>query len=82
MKKELYDQFLHEYIREALIYGNKNVEEAANFLLGQKTSRFFTKHEKKVALERAQKNFSAYRDRPLWFVLKCMGLTLEDFADI
>ena len=82
MHKELYDQFLHEYIRDALIHGNKNVDEAANYLLGQKTRRFFTRHEKKIALERAQKNFGAYRDRPLWFVLKCMGFTLEDFEDI
>jgi hypothetical protein len=82
MNRELFDKYLHDYIRDALIYSDKNVDEAANYLLSQKTRRFFAKQEQKEALARVQKNFSAYRDRPLWFVLKCMGYTLEDFEDI
>jgi hypothetical protein len=82
MNRELFNQYLHDYIREALTYGNKTVDEAANYLLSQKPRRFFAKQEQKEALVRAQKNFSAYRDRPLWFVLKCLGYTLEDFEGI
>lgn len=79
MNKELFDQYLREYVREALIYGDQNVDEAANFLQSQRKPRFLVRQEKKLALERAQKVFSAYRDRPLWFVLKCLGLETEDF---
>jgi hypothetical protein len=79
MNRELFDKYLHDYVRDALLYSDKNVDKAANYLLSQKTRRFFAKQEQKEALARAQKNFSAYRDRPLWFVLKCMGFTLEDF---
>ncbi len=82
MKKNLFDQYLHEYVREALIYGDKSVDEAANFLLNQRKPGFFSKNEKKIALERAQKIFSAYRDRPLWFVMKCLGLDTEEFTNL
>ena len=79
MKKELYDQYLEDYVREALNFGAHDVDEAANYLLSQRKPRFFAKHEKKLALERVQKVFSAYRDRPLWFILKCLGLDSETF---
>lgn len=78
MNKELFDQFLRDYVREALIYGDQNVDEAANYLMSQRTRRFLVKQEKKQALERAQKVFSAYRDRPLWFVMKCLGLDSDE----
>ena len=78
MNKDLFDQFLRDYVREALIYSDNNVDEAANHLLNQKKPGFLSKQEKKIALERAQKVFSAYRDRPLWFVLKCLGLDSEE----
>ncbi len=81
MKKELYDQYLEELIREALIFGDKDVDAAASYLLGQRIPRFLVKQEKKLALERAQKVFSAYRDRPLWFVLKCLGLEADQFLN-
>ena len=79
MNKALYDQYLEDYVQEALTYGNQNVDEAANYLMSQRKPRFLAKHEKKLALERAQKVFSAYRDRPLWFVLKCLGLEADNF---
>lgn len=78
MNQERYQEFLIDYIREALIYGDKDVSEAANYLQSQRTSRFFAKAEKKEALRRARKVFSSYQDRPLWFVLKCLGLEEED----
>jgi hypothetical protein len=81
MNKKLYEQYLLEYVREALIYGNNNVEEAANYLLSQKKPRFFAKQEKRLALERAQKNFKAYTDRPLWFVLKCLGIKEDEIPE-
>lgn len=80
MNKELYDQYLEDYVREALVYGNHNIDEAANYLLSIRKPRFLAKHEKKLALERSQKIFSAYRDRPLWFILKCLGLDSETFS--
>ena len=81
MNKDLFDQYIREYVREALIYGDKDVDEAANYLLNQKKPGFFSKKEKKIALERAQKIFSAYRDRPLWFVMKCLGVDEEEITD-
>jgi len=78
MNKERYDQYLLEYIREALIYGDNDVGAAANWLLAQRTPRLFAKEEQKQALRRAQKVFSSYQDRPLWFVLKCFDLTETD----
>jgi hypothetical protein len=80
MNKASFDQYLREYIREALIFGDKNVETAANYLMNQRTRKYFTKQEKKQALQRAQKIFLAYSDRPLWFVLKCLGTTLEELG--
>jgi hypothetical protein len=80
MNKALFDQYLREYVREALIYGNKNVDEAANFLLSQRKPGFLSKKEKKDALLRAQKIFTAYRDRPLWFVMKCLGLDSDELT--
>jgi hypothetical protein len=49
--------------------------------MNQRTPRFFVKQEKKLALESAQKVFSAYRDRPLWIVLKCLGLEVDQFLN-
>jgi len=78
MNRERYDQFLLHYIREALLYGNNDVSQAANWLETQRTRRFFAPEEQKEALRRAQKIFINYQDRPLWFVLKCFNLTEDD----
>ncbi len=78
MNKALFDQYLRDYVREALIYGDQNVDEAASYLSSQKSPRFLARKERKLALERAQKVFSAYRDRPLWFVLKCLGIESDE----
>ena len=78
MNRERYDQYVRDYIREALIYGDNDVGAAANWLMAQRTSRFFAREEQKEALRRTQKVFSSYQDRPLWFVLKCFDLTEED----
>jgi len=78
MNRERYDQHLRYYIREALIYGDNDVGEAANWLMAQRTPRFFARVEQKEALRRAQKVFNSYQDRPLWFILKCFDLTEED----
>ena len=61
-----------------LIFGDKDVGAAANWLMAQKTRRFFAREEQKEALRRTQKVFNSYQDRPLWFVLKCFDLTEED----
>ena len=78
MNRERYEEYLKNYIREALIYGDNDIGQAANYLMSQRTPRFFAKAEQKEALHRAQKVFNSYQDRPLWFVLKCFDLTEED----
>ena len=82
MNKAIFDQHLREYVREALIFGDKDVDEAANFLLNQRKPGFLSRQEKKDALVRAQKIFSAYRDRPLWFVMKCLGIKLDELNGV
>lgn len=52
--------------------------QPANWLKAKKPRRFFASVEQKEALRRAQKIFTSYQDRPLWFVLKCFDLTEED----
>ena len=78
MNRERYNQYLLDYIREALIYGDNDVGEAANWLMAQRTPRLFAREEQKEALRRTQKVFNSYQDRPLWFVLKCFDLTEKD----
>jgi len=78
MNRERYNQYLRDYIREALIYGDNDVGQAANWLMAQRTPRLFAKEEQKEALRRAQKVFNSYQDRPLWFILKCFDLTEKD----
>ncbi len=78
MKKALFDQYLLEYVREALIYADNDVSDAANFLRNQKKPGFLAKTEKKQALERAQKVFGSYPDRPVWFILKCLAIDPKD----
>ena len=80
MNRERYDRYLRDYIREALIYGDNDVGEAANWLMAQRTPRLFAREEQKEALRRAQKVFNSYQDRPLWFVLKCFDLTEKDIT--
>ena len=78
MNKDRYEEYLKNYIREALIYSDNDIGQAANYLSAQKTSRLFAREEQKEALRRAQKVFTSYQDRPLWFVLKCFDLTEAD----
>ena len=80
MRKELFDQYLREYVREALIFADNDVANAATFLLNQKKPGFLAKAEKKDALERAQKVFGSYQDRPVWFILKCLAIDPNDIG--
>ncbi len=56
------------------------IAAASNWLMSQRTRRFFARPEQKEALHRAQKVFNSYQDRPLWFVLKCFDLTEKDLS--
>jgi len=78
MNKTLFDQFLREYVREALVYADNDGSDAANYLLGLKKPGVFARGEKKQALERAQKVFGAYQDRPVWFILKCLAIDPQE----
>ena len=63
MNRERYDQYLLDYIREALIYGDNDVGAAANWLMAQRTSRFFAREEQKEALQLAY--FRGYTHRQI-----------------
>jgi hypothetical protein len=80
MDQDTYNQQLIELIREALDNSSGTVDGAADYLLNRKKPFFLTRNykEKREALYRAKKVFHTTRDRPLWFVLSCLGLKMED----
>jgi len=83
MDQEQYKHYLIQTIKEALENSSGTVEGAADYLASKKKPFFLTRHypEKKEALYRAKKVFNTTRDRPLWFVLSCLGLKTEDLED-
>ena len=76
MDHKLYRQYLESYALEALEENEDDVSAAADYLLNKKKPFFLSKHrkEKRAALKRVQKLFSTSRDRPVWIVLKSLGL--------
>jgi hypothetical protein len=80
MDQQIYIKYLKEYTLEALSNAEDNVSLAAEYLEKIPKSKFFVKNkkEKKAALNRAQKVFSASRERSLYVVLKSLGF--DDLA--
>ncbi len=80
MDYKIYQQYLESYVLDALDKKNDDVSAAADYLLDKKKPPIFAKDrkEKKAALERAQKLFNESRSRPVWIVLKSIGL--DDLA--
>ena len=78
MNQERYKQYVIAYVKEALSYGDNNADQAADYLQSLKKPGFLSNKEQKEAYVRTQKIFGAYRDRPLWFVLKCLGITQDE----
>jgi hypothetical protein len=78
MDQSRYTQFLVEYIKKSLDESDGTSYGASNYLSAQKKPGFLAPGEKKEAFQRASKVFAEMRDRPLWLVLKALGLTVED----
>jgi len=81
MNHERYERYLREIVKDAATHSNGTVPGIADFLLAKKKPGRFSTAEEKQAFARARKNFTAYRDRQLWFVLKCMGIKLEELEN-
>lgn len=82
MKHALYLQYLKIIVKEAIENSDGTAAGASDYLNRMKKPGFFSKPEKREAYYRAQKVFATTRDRPLWFVLSCLGLKQEDLDDI
>jgi hypothetical protein len=78
MDQSRYTKYLVEYVKKSLDESDGTAYGAANYLGAQKKPGFLAANEKKEAFQRAKKVFSEMRDRPLWLVLKALGLTNED----
>ena len=76
MDRKIYQQYLEEYVLEALENKNDDVSAAADYLQNKKKPSIFTKDrkEKEAALKRARKLLTETHDRPVWIVLKSLGL--------
>ncbi|MCK4800991.1 MAG: hypothetical protein KAS84_03300 [Anaerolineales bacterium] len=75
MDQQLYLKYLKEYTLEALKKVEYDVSRAADYLEKKPTPIYFQKDrkEKKAALNRVKKVFSASRERSLYVVLKSLG---------
>jgi len=78
MDQSRYNKYLIEYTRNALNNSDGTPSGAENYLHSQKKPGVFASAEKRTALIRAQKVFAEMQDRPLWLVLKALGLSEQD----
>ncbi len=78
MDQTRFKDYLIEYTKTALDSSDGTPSGAENYLSSQKKPGFLASAEKKEAFQRAQKVFTEMQDRPLWLVLKALGLTVED----
>ncbi len=78
MNQEKYQQELIDLVQEALIQGENDAAAASDYLNAMKKPGFLASKERKEAFYRARKVFNETRDRPVWFVLKCLGLDEND----
>jgi hypothetical protein len=81
MNQTRFKQFLIEYTKNALDNSDGTPSGAENYLRSQKKPGMFSPIEKRDAFLRAKKIFSEMPDRPLWLVLKALGLTVEDLEN-
>ncbi len=82
MKQTLYTHYLKAIIQEAIGNSEGTTEAIANYLSQKKKPGLLHKAEEKEAFSRVQKVFTTSADRPLWFVLSCLGLKPDDFEGI
>jgi hypothetical protein len=80
MNQQLYLRYLKEYTLEALEHSGDDVSQAADFLERQSRPGFLSKDrlERRAALDRVKKVFTASRERSWYVVLKSLGF--DDLA--
>ncbi len=78
MDQTRFKDYLIEYTKKALDSSDGTPSGAESYLNSLKKPGIFAPNEKKEAFQRARKIFSEMPDRPLWLVLKALGLTVED----
>jgi hypothetical protein len=78
MDQKRYHEYLIEFTKEALDSTDGTPQGASNYLSTLKKPGILARQEKKEAFRRAKKVFAEMRDRPLWLVLKALGLSVED----
>jgi len=78
MDQTRFKDYLIEYTQKALENSDGTPSGAESYFNSQKKPGIFSPNEKKEAFIRAKKIFSEMPDRPLWLVLKALGLTAED----
>ncbi len=78
MDQSRFTEFLVEYVKKSLDNSDGTADGAASYLAGQKKPGFLAPAEKKEAFQRAKQVFNEMSDRPIWLVLKALGLSNED----
>jgi len=78
MDQTRFKNFLIEYTKRALDNSDGTPSGAESYLNSLKKPGVFSPAEKKEAFLRAKKVFSEMPDRPLWLVLKALGLSVEE----
>ena len=78
MDQTRFKDYLIEYTKKALDNSDGTPSGAEAYFNSQKKPGVFAPAEKKEAFMRAKKIFSEMPDRPLWLVLKALGLAVED----
>lgn len=81
MNAILYQQYLEEYIKEAINSSDGSNADIANRLWAKKIGRFLVRNreEKNRALDDARKAFDDHRHWPLEIILSHLGLDPKDF---
>ena len=74
-------QYLKEFIKEAMDNSDRTPIGITSYLEKMKKPGRFSKTEKKEAYSRVRKVFKTNQERPLWFVLSCLGLKEKDFEE-
>ena len=80
MDQTRYTEFLISYTKSAMDNSDGTSTGADHYLSAQKKPGFFAPTEKKAAFHRVRKVFAEMRDRPVWLVLKALGLSTEELT--
>jgi hypothetical protein len=80
MDGKLYQQYLQQYVKEAIEHSDGSVRQIADRLHEQVVKGIFISHrvEKERALVDAQKAFDEHSHWPLGIILSHLGVALEE----